>query len=853
MKRHISLLVATVVLLVSVACGGEPALTLTPTLTMPPGPTALAMSAPALTATPAAMPVLPTPAAPTATEPRPPTPTATAIQTATPAPGSVEQRLNRLAEQLEQRRQDLHIPGMAIAVVKDDEVIFARGFGLADLKNETPVTPETIFATGSATKAFTSTLVAMLVDEGEIDWDDPVTKHIPYFTLNTDGGDEESQVTIRDMLSHRTGFTRMGTLIASGTVPRKEVLLAATKAEPWAGLRESFYYNNVMYLAAGVAAGNAAGTDWDTLLAKGILEPLGMTRSNASFEQSQTDPRLSLGYIWDDDLKVHTRQPMWFTDNIGPAGAINSNVLDMAQWVRFQLGLGAYDGDRLLSETQHKETWTSQVEIGGGIRYGLGWFLREWHGQPVIEHGGNVDGCASQVALLPESNLGFVLLTNVFVTPLQQESINMVWDALLGEQAAESDAIDYRPYLGRYVANLGTFKDAEFTVLVQSNRLAIDMAGQAVVELKDPDEEGMWYFAVSDAIAVSFERNDTGDVTMLKWHESGLTFELPNVGVEVPAEIPLDELQKYLGSYHSKDLDVDVKVVIQNNRLAVDIPGQMVFELYPPDEEGKWVFRAIDEITVEFNESDAGVESMTRYQAGQAFNMPRLDVASEPLPTLNDILALRGTVSRKAARKEIGNYLMTGTISVPQSGVEGTLSMYVSGINRTRLDADFGKFGSTRLAVNGDRAWLEGFGRFEELHGKRLEQAFQDHPAAISDDWRDFFDSLRVLSTGEVDRKKVYVLRLQRGEVPRVTVHVDANNGDLLKSETILLAKGGIGIPVVIRYEDYREVHGLRIPFRLVSSNELSGRSVFQYDTIKANVEVNDDIFTLSPPAEDPG
>ena len=846
MKLHISLLVLSVVLLVSAACGGEPATSATPTATTPPSPAAFVISAPTLTATPTATPVLPTPVAPmpTATPTLTPTPPATVKQTAIPAPGSLEQRLNRLAEQLEQRREDLHIPGMAIAVVKDDEVIFARGFGLADLQNETPVTPETIFGIGSATKAFTATLVGMLVDEGEIGWDDPVTEHIPYFTLNTNGGDEDSQVTIRDMLSHRTGFTRMGVLFASRTVPREEVLLAATRAEPWVGLRERFYYSNVMYTAAGVAAGNAAGTDWDTLLAERIFEPLDMTRSNASFEQSQADPRLSLGYIWDEDLKVHEHLPTWGIDNIGPAGAINSNVLDMAQWVRFQLGFGAYDGDRLLSETQHKETWTSQIEIGGGTRYGLGWILRELRGQPVIEHGGNVDGFASQVALLPESNLGFVLLTNVSSTPLQQESINIVWETMLGELAAESDAIDYRPYLGKYVTNFGPLKDVEVSVLVQYNRLAVDVPGETVYELKDPDEEGTWHFAVSDKIAVSFKRNDAGDVTLLKLYQSGRTFELPRVGVEVPVEIPLDELQKYLGSYRSEN--VDVKVVIQNNRLAIDVPGQRVFELYPPDEEGKWGFRAIDQLAVEFNESDAGVESMTRYEAGQGFNMPRIDAATASLPTVDDILALRHVDSRKVAREEMGTYLMTGTIWVPQSGVEGTFSGYVSGIDRIREDADYGKFGSVRSAVNGDRAWSEVFGRFEELHGKRLEQAM-----AIPDDWRDFFDSIRVLNTGELDGRKVYLLKLQRGELPPATFYLDADTGDLLKSETVVLARGGMSIPVVSRFEDFREVDGIRIPFRTISSNELSGRQVIQIDTIETNVEVNDDIFTLSPPAED--
>ena len=840
MKLHVSLLVLTVVLLTFAACGGGSAPTPTPTAT-PVLPTPMPLTT-----------VAPTP---TATPPLNPTPTATVIQTATAASWSLEQRLDRLAEQLEQRRKILHIPGMAIAVVKDDEVIFVRGFGLADLKNETPVTPETIFAIGSVTKSFTATLVGMLVDEGEMGWDDPVTKHIPYFTLNVDSNDRNAEVTIRDTLSHRTGFTRMGVLIANldSTVSREEVLLAATKAEPWAGLGEKWYYNNVMYTAAGVAAGNAVSTDWDALVAERIFEPLGMNSSNTSVSESQADPRQSLGYIWDEDLKIHKHQPMWVVDHTGPAGAINSNTLDMAQWVRFQLGRGVYDGDRLLSGAQHRETWTSQIEIGGGVHYGLGWILREWHGQPVIEHGGAVDGFASQVALFPESSLGFVLLTNVSSAPLLQESKNMVWDALLGELEAERDAIDYRPYLGKYVANFGPFNDVEFTVLVQNNSLAIDVPGETVFELKNPDEEGMWHFTVSGEIAVSFERNDTGDFTMLKWHQSGLTFKLPRVGVEVPVEIPLveiplDELQKYLGNYRSEE--VDVKVVIQNNRLAVDVPGQTVFELYPPDDEDRWDFRAIDGMAVEFNESEAGVESMTRYQGGQEFFMPRLDVASDPLPTVDDILALRDTDSWKVAREGLGTYLMKGTVWVPQSGIEGTLSTYVSGIDRIRQDADFGKFGNIRSAVNGDRAWSEELGRFEELRGKRLEQA-----KGISDDWRDYFDSIRVLNTGELDGRKVYLLKLQRGELPPATYYVDADTGDLLKSETIVLARGGIGTPLVSLYEDYREIHGIRIPFRIVSINESSdpGRTVIQYDTIEINFEIKDDIFTLRPPTEDRG
>ena len=145
-----------------------------------------------------------------------------------------------------------------------------------------------------------------------------------------------------------------------------------------------------------------------------------------------------------------------------------------------------------------------------------------------------------------------VLPTTVAPTPSATPTLTPTPAATVKQTAtpaeAESDAIDYRPYLGKFVANFGPFKDAEFTVLVQKNHLAIDVPGQTVYELKDPDEEGMWYLDASDAIAVSFERDDSGDVTTLKQHRSGRTFKLPRVGVEVPVEIPLDELHKYLGS-----------------------------------------------------------------------------------------------------------------------------------------------------------------------------------------------------------------------------------------------------------------------------------------------------------------
>jgi len=431
----------------------------------------------------------------------------------------LQQKLDLLVEHLEQQRQTLHVPSMAIAVVKDDEVILTHGFGIANFEKETPVTPETIFAIGSSTKAFTSTLVGMLVDEGRMDWDDPVTKYLPYFQMNVNSGNESAEVTMRDVLSHRTGFTRMGLLFASGQIPREEVLLDATKAEPYVPFREKFYYSNVMYMSAGVAVGKADGTDWNTLVTERIFEPLGMGSTTTSVTQAENDSRLASGYLWDEDLHVYEYKPMRNVDNIGPSGAINSNVIDMAQWLRLQLNRGEYEGRRLISEENLRETWTTQIDITENVGYGMGWMIREWEGQPVIEHGGNVDGFSAQVAMLPESNLGFVLLTNASASPLPPLAINIVWDTLLGEEPADAGATeDYELYVGEYIANFGQFKATVFTVLVQNDRLAVDVPGQQVFELKEPDEEGKWYFVISNEIAVSFESDENDNVISMKMY-----------------------------------------------------------------------------------------------------------------------------------------------------------------------------------------------------------------------------------------------------------------------------------------------------------------------------------------------
>lgn len=342
-------------------------------------------------------------------------------------------QLEALDGALEQARVSEGIPGMAVAVVRDGKVVWSKGYGVADMAVGEPVTPQTLFGIGSATKSFTAMLAAMQVDAGHMSWDDPITDHLPWFEVRARGPEGPVVPTIRDLMTHQAGFTRMAMLWGDGTRGLEEVLKYAVDAEPIAPLRSGFHYNNVMYSAAGLAVARAGGGDWESVMEKELLSPLGMSNTYTSQAASAKDPRWATGYRKEGEGAVPA--PKLDRRGVAPAGAIDSDVTDMAKWVSFLLAKGVHDGRRLVSEKNLQETWSPQVSAWDGMDYGIGWFVQTWHGRQVIEHGGNSDaGFSSEVALLPEEGIGFVLLANVNYTRLQQTAIPLVFGTLLGEE-----------------------------------------------------------------------------------------------------------------------------------------------------------------------------------------------------------------------------------------------------------------------------------------------------------------------------------------------------------------------------------------------------------------------------------
>jgi CubicO group peptidase (beta-lactamase class C family) len=316
--------------------------------------------------------------------------------------------------------RDFSVPGIAVAIVKDDKVVFAKGYGVRKLGDPTPVDEHTLFAIGSTSKAYTAAALAMLVDEGKIKWDDPVTNYLKGFQLYDPLATRE--LTIRDLLCHRSGLERGDFIWLGNTNDRDEILRRVRYLKPTWGFRSTFGYQNIMFLAAGQIIPAVAGRSWDDFIKERIFKPLGMNESTTSVRDLVGKSDVATPHE-----KVNgTVQPISYRniDNIAPAGAINSSVAEIAQWLRLQLGNGTFEGKRLISDKSINEMRTAQtvIRMEGFLKtiapeshlsaYGLGWFLSDMRGRLVAEHGGGIDGMTCDVAIVPEEKLGVVVLTN---------------------------------------------------------------------------------------------------------------------------------------------------------------------------------------------------------------------------------------------------------------------------------------------------------------------------------------------------------------------------------------------------------------------------------------------------------
>jgi CubicO group peptidase (beta-lactamase class C family) len=340
-------------------------------------------------------------------------------------------------------------PGLAAVIVKDDRVVFLGGVGVRKIGDDTLVTPDTVFPFASLTKAFTATALGQLIDDGKADWDDPVRKHLRSFRLQDPLADRD--VRLRDLLCHRTGLARHELLWYRAPWSVEETVRRMQFLEPHTPFRTTFEYNNLPYLAAGLAISETAGKPWPELMKQRILDPLGM--KNVVFTSSEAQKKK-------DVATPHRRgadgKPVaipWYPDDaqLRAAGSLKGSVRDLAPWLRTQLNGGQLDGKQIVSAKALLETHTPQIIVAVSAAvarekgrtqsaYGLGWHVQDYRGHLVIEHGGANDGFRGRIILLPKERIGIALLVNLEETALLTAVGDSLVDLLLGLEKRDWNA-----------------------------------------------------------------------------------------------------------------------------------------------------------------------------------------------------------------------------------------------------------------------------------------------------------------------------------------------------------------------------------------------------------------------------
>lgn len=526
--------------------------------------------------------------------------------------------------------KDWKAAGFAVAVVEKGQVIYAKGFGYRDFQKKLPVTPSTQFAIGSCTKAFTSSLIGLLQKEGKVDLDKPVHNYLPELTFAKEA--LTKQITLRDMMCHRTGLPRYDLSWYLNASTRDSLVTRIAFMEPTAPIRQTWQYNNFMFLAQGAVSEKLWGKSWEDNIREKIFTPLGMTSSHFSVRELAQNADASRGY---GEVSEKDSKPLDYhsLDAIGPAGSINSNVTEMAQWLKLWVAGGKLNGKEILPAGYVREAMSAQMTMGGGVPdntqpdvflsgYGFGWMLASYKSHYRVEHGGNIDGFSASTCFFPTDSLGIVVLSNQSNSQVPAIVRNLLADRLLrlpyqdwsgsrlgairqakadekNTPAADVNKKGTHPshtpaeYAGSFFHGaFGTFrvhtKDDSLFLSTKHDRFWL---AHRMYDVFEPisTKNGI-DTADRGSIRIQFQTGVTGDIESFAAY--GLeAADMPFIFTRqaLAKQLSAEELKKYTGEFLLAGMTI--KAYIKNeNTLYIFVPGQPEYELAST---GKDVFKLI--------------------------------------------------------------------------------------------------------------------------------------------------------------------------------------------------------------------------------------------------------------------
>lgn len=570
------------------------------------------------------------------------------ISTAFGQKKSSTDRFDGLDLELNKLLETWHVAGFTVAVVEKDKIVYSKGFGYRDYENKTPVTPNTNFAIGSSSKAFTSGLLGILKEEGKLTFEDSPIKHIP--ELRFKNAEMNELITIRDIMTHRTGLPRHDiSWYLFSTNSRDSLMQRIAYQEPFAKVREKWYYNNFMFLTQGVIAERITGKSWEENIDEHFFQPLEMKTSSTIIDGLKNGKDASFGYEVKNDSDI---KKMDFYDiaAMGPAGSINSNVNEMSNWVMTWIDGGKFKGKQILPESYVKEAMSSQMVMSGGIpdkefpdlhmsSYGYGWMVSSYKGHYRVEHGGNIDGFSANVSFFPSDSIGIVVLANQNGSVIPGLVRNIIsdrvlkvsktdWNKTFKERADKAKVAEKEASATKTSSRKTGTKPSHLLVeytgdysnpgygsleIIFKNDSLFAKAGKNNMWLKHYHYDVFAPYAVEKGkidtlggipIQFNFRTNDSGDissfVSKLEPAVDHLEFKRTPKGVCMEK----DELEKYVGDYELPGIVAKVYIKGENT-LYLLVPGQPEYELLPL-EKHNFALKILDGFKLKFVEDGSG-------------------------------------------------------------------------------------------------------------------------------------------------------------------------------------------------------------------------------------------------------
>jgi CubicO group peptidase (beta-lactamase class C family) len=767
-------------------------------------------------------------------------------QTAAPAVASDEysKGLATIEEKVEARRKELGIPGMSLAIVKDDRVIYSKGLGYKDFENKVPVTADTQFAIGSSTKAFTALSVLMTADEGKLSLDASPKTVLPYFKMADP--DTDKNMTIRDLMTHSSGLNRTDIAMITGKLTRAELIRVAGEAKPIAKLHEKFGYQNLMFAAAGEVVAVAQKKPWEEFVPDRIFKPLGMNNSTMSMKQMEKAKDRSFGYNYNFDTKETTKLPYRDIDQVAPAGSINSSANDMAKWVRFVLNGGVVDGKRLVSEKNYAEWLKPQMKVNasGTVSYGLGWFIQKWNGLTVVQHGGNIDGFNALVAMIPEKKVGFVMLTNVSASSLGGELMPIVWENILGKPeppkaVAETAGPEKEAGIYRLEA-----AGVDIDVKWADGKLTASVPGQPTYTLANVSGRRYRLDGAPDGFFMTFK--DT-EVFLEQPHGN---YTLPRVGAAVkPAGNP-EAAKELIGKYESEANGRTVEVKEADGKVTLNIEGQQPYTLAEKSKDVYSLTPLPDNYYMKVARTPEGkIEKFSIVQPEGEFGFKPATEAKIAM-TVDELAAKALAASGGADNwKKITSRVITMNMDLEQQGMKATATSWTKAPGMSATETKFMALGKEVATgweffdgTMGEEAYS--FAPAEKFTGKRLDDVRIGSDFYSMLDWKSKYKNISIKRMAKVGDEEAYAVEFEPEKGTKFTDYYSTKTFLLLKREgTIPSSTSSVSLPYSVRYEDYRNVDGVMMPFKMTNNTVGNGDIVTVVTSVKHNTPIEDKFF----------